>query len=101
MKGLSRDWVILERTNLINDYTEGKDTGIIDILLTGNIDEYHINDLSRKIESRKPIPSGIDVLSDFFSLPHEMHSLFHWGQKIRCLSLIARPLRLMSAIMAK
>lgn len=28
----------------------GKDTGIIDLLLVGNIDQYHLNDLSRKTE---------------------------------------------------
>ncbi len=62
--------------HLIDDYAEGKDTGIIDILLAGNIDEYHINDLSRKIELRKPIPSGTDSLSDFFSLPVKCTAYF-------------------------
>ena len=40
----------LERAYLINDYAEGKDTGIIDLLLVGNIDQYHLNDLCRKTE---------------------------------------------------
>ena len=40
----------VERAYLIDDYAEGKDTGIIDILLVGNIDQYHLNDLSRKTE---------------------------------------------------
>ncbi len=40
----------LERAYLIDDYAEGKDTGIIDILLVGAIDQYHLNDLSRKTE---------------------------------------------------
>jgi len=40
----------LERVYLIDDYAEGKDTGIIDLLLVGNIDQYHLNDLSRKTE---------------------------------------------------
>ena len=35
---------------LIGDYAEGKDTGIIDLLLVGNIDRYHLDDLSRKTE---------------------------------------------------
>jgi hypothetical protein len=35
---------------LIDDYAEGKDTGIIDLVLVGNIDQYHLNDLSRKTE---------------------------------------------------
>ena len=40
----------LERAYLIDDYAEGKDTGIIDLLLVGDIDQYHLNDLSRKTE---------------------------------------------------
>lgn len=40
----------LERAYLIDDYAEGKDTGIIDILLIGNIDQHHLNDLIRKTE---------------------------------------------------
>lgn len=40
----------VERAYLIDDYAEGKDTGIIDILLVGNVDQYHLNDLSRKTE---------------------------------------------------
>ncbi len=40
----------LELAYLIDDYAEGKDTGIIDLLLIGNIDQYHLSDLSRKTE---------------------------------------------------
>jgi predicted transcriptional regulator len=40
----------LELAYLIGDYAEGKDTGIIDLLLVGKIDQYHVNDLSRKVE---------------------------------------------------
>ena len=40
----------LEMAYLMDDYAEGKDTGIIDLLLVGNIDQYHLNDLSRKTE---------------------------------------------------
>jgi predicted Rossmann fold nucleotide-binding protein DprA/Smf involved in DNA uptake len=40
----------LERAYLTGDYAEGKDTGIIDLVLVGKIDEYHLNDLSRKTE---------------------------------------------------
>ena len=40
----------LEKAYLIDDYAEGKDSGIIDLLLVGNIDQYHLNDLSRKTE---------------------------------------------------
>ena len=40
----------LEKAYLVDDYAEGKDTGIIDIILVGEIDQYHLNDLSRKTE---------------------------------------------------
>jgi hypothetical protein len=40
----------LEKAYLIDDYAQGKDTGILDLLLVGNIDQYHLNDLSRKTE---------------------------------------------------
>ena len=40
----------LEKAYVIGDYAEGKDTGIIDLLLVGDIDQYHLNDLSRKTE---------------------------------------------------
>jgi hypothetical protein len=40
----------LEEAYLIDDYAEGKDTGIIDLLLVGNIDPYHLNDLTVKTE---------------------------------------------------
>jgi hypothetical protein len=40
----------LEEAYLIDDYAVGRDSGIIDLLLVGNINEYHLNDLSRKTE---------------------------------------------------
>lgn len=40
----------LEKAYLVGDYAEGKDTGIIDLVLVGDIDHYHLNDLSRKTE---------------------------------------------------
>jgi len=40
----------LDKAYIIDDYAEGKDTGIIDLVLVGNIDQYHLNDLSRKTE---------------------------------------------------
>jgi len=40
----------LEKAYLLDDYAEGKDSGIIDLVLVGNIDQYHLNDLSRKTE---------------------------------------------------
>ena len=40
----------LEEAYLIDDYAQGQDTGIIDLLLIGNIDNYHLNDLTKKTE---------------------------------------------------
>ena len=40
----------LEKAYLIDDYAEGKDTGIVDLLLVGGINQYHLNDLSQKTE---------------------------------------------------
>ncbi len=40
----------LEMAYLIDDYAEGRDTGIVDLVLVGDIDQYHLNDLSRKTE---------------------------------------------------
>ena len=40
----------LEKAYPIDDYAEGKDSGILDLVLVGNIDQYHLNDLSRKTE---------------------------------------------------
>ena len=40
----------LEKAYLVGDYAEGKDTGIVDIVLVGNIDHYHLNDLIQKTE---------------------------------------------------
>jgi hypothetical protein len=40
----------IEKAFLLDDYAEGKDTGIIDLLLIGDIDNYHLHDLTRKTE---------------------------------------------------
>jgi len=40
----------LEKAYLIDDYAEGKDTGIIDLIFIGNINTYQLNDLIRKTE---------------------------------------------------
>ena len=40
----------LEAAYLLDDYAEGKDTGIIDLLLVGKINEHQLSDLSRKTE---------------------------------------------------
>lgn len=40
----------LEKAYLLDDYALGKDTGIIDLLLVGEIDNFHLHDLTRKTE---------------------------------------------------
>ncbi len=40
----------LEQAWLIDDYAQGRDSGIIDLVLVGDIDQYHLNDLTRKTE---------------------------------------------------
>jgi DNA-binding transcriptional ArsR family regulator len=40
----------LEAAYLLDDYAEGKDTGIIDLILVGNVNQHHLNDLSKKTE---------------------------------------------------
>jgi hypothetical protein len=40
----------LEQAILIDDYAEGKDTGIIDLVLVGDIDHENLQDLTRKTE---------------------------------------------------
>ncbi len=35
---------------LVDDYAEGKDTGIIDLVLIGNIDQNNLQDLTKKTE---------------------------------------------------
>jgi hypothetical protein len=41
----------LEAAYLIGDYADGKDTGIIDLVLVGEIDSFHLNDLTKKTEN--------------------------------------------------
>ena len=40
----------LELALLLDDYAEGKDTGIIDLLLVGNINQKNLTDLTQKTE---------------------------------------------------
>ena len=40
----------VESAYLLDDYAEGKDTGIIDLLIVGDINFNHLNDLSQKTE---------------------------------------------------
>ena len=40
----------LEKALILDDYAEGKDTGIIDLVLIGNIDQENLQDLVGKTE---------------------------------------------------
>jgi DNA-binding transcriptional ArsR family regulator len=40
----------LEMALLVDDYAEGKDSGIIDLVLIGNIDQNNLQDLTKKTE---------------------------------------------------
>ena len=40
----------LNKAYLIDDYAKGKDSGIIDLVLVGDINHYHLNDLTQKTE---------------------------------------------------
>jgi len=66
----------LESAYLVDDYAEGKDTGIIDIILVGDIDHYHLNDLSRKTERyiRRKIRSLVLSCEEYQQLLPELES---------------------------
>ena len=51
----------LEKAFLIDDYAEGKDTGLIDLVLVGEIDKKNLNDLVAKTE--KYIERKIRILT--------------------------------------
>lgn len=73
----------LEKAYIIDDYAEGKDTGIVDLVLVGNIDQYHLNDLSRKTEryiKRKirPLVLTGDEFSDFKSKLEDRPHFLVW-----------------------
>ena len=76
----------LKRAYLIDDYAEGKDNGIIDLLLVGDIDEYHLNDLSRKTERyiKRKIRSLVlneEEFKDFESKLRDRPCLLIWEAK--------------------
>ncbi len=57
----------LEKAYIIDDYADGKDTGIVDLVLVGNVNQYHLNDLSRKTERyiRRKIRSLVMTRDEF------------------------------------
>ena len=76
----------LERAYLIDDYAEGKDTGIIDIMLVGDIDQHHLNDLSRKTERyiKRKIRSLVLSRKEFKSFVGKLNERPHiliWQEK--------------------
>ena len=73
----------LEKAYLIDDYAEGKDTGIVDLLLVGNIDQHHLSDLSRKTEryiERKirSLVMSAKEFEEFFPVLHNRPNLLVW-----------------------
>ena len=78
----------LESAYLIDDYAEGKDTGIIDLLLVGNIDQYHLNDLSRKTERyiKRKIRSLVFTRDEYRDLEPELKErprVLIWEMKVK------------------
>ena len=51
LESVIRRLVSLERAALIDDYAEGRDTGIIDLVLLGDINHANLSDLTRKAEN--------------------------------------------------
>jgi hypothetical protein len=77
----------LERAYLIDDYAEGKDSGIIDVVLVGDIDPYHLNDLTRKTEKyiKRRIRTLVLNRSKFKSLPDSISrrpSILIWQRPV-------------------
>jgi DNA-binding transcriptional ArsR family regulator len=76
----------LEKAYLIDDYAEGKDKGIIDLLLVGAIDQYHLNDLTRKTEryiKRKirPLVLTREEFEDFQAALQDRPHFLLWEEK--------------------
>jgi hypothetical protein len=83
----------LEKAYLVDDYAEGKDTGIIDIILVGDIDQYHLNDLSRKTERyiKRKIRSLViskDELEDFLPNLKNRSKVLIWEARPKKSALI-------------
>jgi len=76
----------LDKAYLIGDYAEGKDTGIIDLVLVGDIDHYHLNDLTRKTEryiKRKirPLVISRDEFEEFLPELKRRSQVLIWEAK--------------------
>ena len=78
----------IEEAYLIDDYAEGKDTGIIDLLLVGDVDQYHLNDLTRKTERyiKRKIRSLVLSRDEYKNLLPELRKrprVLIWEAKVR------------------
>jgi hypothetical protein len=76
----------LERAYLIGDYAEGKDTGIIDLILVGNINDHHLADLSKKTERYilrkiRTLVLTRDEHKDFFTKLKNRSMILIWEKK--------------------
>jgi hypothetical protein len=69
----------LEKAYLIGDYAEGRDTGIIDLVLVGKIDQYHLYDLSRKTERyiNRKIRTLVLSREEYTAFEEKMKTLTH------------------------
>jgi predicted nucleotidyltransferase len=73
----------LKMAYLVGDYAEGKDSGIIDLVLVGNIDQHHLNDLTLKTEryiKRKirPLTLSEEEIDDFLPVLKRKPYLLVW-----------------------
>lgn len=76
----------LEKAFLVEDYAVGKDSGIIDIILVGDIDHYHLNDLSRKTEQyiKRKIRTLVMSRQEFQEFQEKLSNMPHiliWAEK--------------------
>ncbi|HDR51593.1 MAG TPA: ArsR family transcriptional regulator [Mariniphaga anaerophila] len=73
----------LEEAYLIDDYAEGKDTGIIDLVLVGDIDQTNLQDLTRKTEKYidrkiRTLVLTQDEYTQLFSNPKKRPQFLLW-----------------------
>lgn len=76
----------LEKAYLIDDYASGKDTGIVDLVLIGEVNQYQLNDLSRKTERyiKRKIRTLVLNREEFYNFEKELKnrpSLLIWEAK--------------------
>jgi predicted transcriptional regulator len=81
----------VELAYLIDDYAEGKDTGIIDLVLVGKIDHFHLNDLKVKTERyiKRKIRTLVLTNKEYIEMEKKLKkrpSLIIWGDLNNCFS---------------